>query len=224
MYEEENQSESSDMDIEELACYHQEIQDAAQAQEFPDRLFDPFNAIVFRHYLKNNSDFVNFSKVSRHVYAKTAGAREIRAASALLLPVVQGNEGKTKRLLEFNPGLLCSAKGVATDNSDRPIQDLTSFQAALCAGDVDMCEMMKKEGFAKLENAQAELDAQFNEVFPEGFEAHIEVQKKNIFGFDDVLQAIIQAPAEEVAAALDRKFNNDLPLHRALDTFRKNFG
>ncbi len=63
------------------------------------------------------------------------------------------------------------------DFSRRKYSGLTPFQLALCNGDVEMCEMMKPY-FAKLENGQAEMQEQYNEIFPKGMDLLVKEQKK----------------------------------------------
>jgi hypothetical protein len=190
-------------------------------QEQLPPLFDPFNSIMFKYL--SDRDLENFSQACNQTRAWTSHElyeRKKIPTSTLLLSVVQGNETEVKRLL--NPGLVCSAIGKATDYSNRLIQDLTPFQAALCAGDVEMCEIMK-ECFFQLDDGQAEMERQFNEVFPDGLEAHVQTQQDNVFDFNEILQAIIRASDNEVTAALNKEFDNNLALHLALEKFRKAF-
>lgn len=175
-------------------------------------------------YLSNRA-LVSFSEACKQTQVWTSYEREKRekqAASALLLTVVKGNEAEAKRLLTINPGLLRSTKGVATNYANGLIRDLTPFQAALCGGDVEMCEMMKKY-FVQLKDGKAEMEKQFNDIFPNGLDAYLQTQRDNVFDFNEILQAINCASDDEVTAALNREFDCNLPLHRALDKFRKKF-
>lgn len=190
----------------------------------PSGLHDPFKAIILQRYL-SPQDIVNFGKASRQTYAWTEKERvKIRkkAADELLCAVVQGDEAKARDLLENNPGLLYCTEGEARDYSKRSIKKLTSFQAALCAGDVEMCEMMKAY-FARFQDGQAAMEKQFNAVFSDGIDTYVKMQQDNVFNFSEILQAIINAPANEVTEALAKRFNNDFLLHQALENFKAAF-
>lgn len=200
--------------------FHEEVSLCQKDEKFPDIIGDAFMRRLF-HYLDPKS-LCAFSQASKQMANWTLLEREKNAASKLLLDVVQGNEAEAQCLLKTNPGLLCSTKGTATSYSGQHIRDLTPFQAALCAGDVEMCEMMK-DFFYQIEDGQEKLEEQFNAIFPNGFEAHISTQQENVFDFKEILQAIIDAPDNEVTVALEKNFDNNLPLHRALEKFRKEF-
>lgn len=192
-----------------------------QAQLPP--LFDIFYSEVFPRL--SNCSLLSFSAACKETFALTAAEREKREkrdASALLLAVVQGNETEAKRLLTINPGLLRSSKGEATDHFNRLIKCFTPFQAALCMGDVEMCEMMK-EYFLQLGDGHLEMEEQFNAIFPGGLNAYVQTQQEAVFDFNEILQAIIQAPENEVASALLKEFDINLPLHQALEKFRDAF-
>lgn len=188
-------------------------------EQLPGLLHDPFKSILFQYL--SDGELANFSQACKQTDAWTSDEKAKRKISPLLLAVVQGDETKVKRI--GNSALVCSTRGVATDYSKRGIQGLTPFQAALCHGDVEMCEMIKKEFFSQLNEGQAEMEKQFNAVFPNGIEAHVKMQQDNVFDFNEILQAIIHAPENEVTAALDKAFDNNLPLHQALEKFRKAF-
>jgi len=189
------------------------------SEQFPP-LNDSFNSTMFR-YLANH-EVARFSVACKQTYSWAYNELENRkATSALLLSVLQGNATEAIERT-INPNLFLSTKGVAKDYFNRRIQDLSPFQAALCAGDVEMCEMMKRY-IVRLENGQVELEKQFNDVFPKGLEAHVQIKQDNVFDFSEILQAIIQAPDIEVTAALHKVFDNNLPLHLDLEKFRNAF-
>ncbi len=134
-------------------------------------------------------------------------SREERTVSASLLAFVQGDEAEAKRLLKIDPGLLRMTKGEVTDYSMRLIKGLTPFQVALCAGDVEMCEMMKSY-FAQLQDGQAEISIQFNAIFPHGVEAYVKMQQDNVFDFNETIQAFIHAQGDDVTSAFNKAFDN----------------
>lgn len=228
MKEPESESENPDVDSSNVDVASGSMQQLSFIQaQLPHTLFDAFSLNVFKYL--SDRELLMFSNACKQTRdwtlderEKRKAEKEKREASALLLAVVQGDEAEVKRQLEINPRLLCSTRGEATDYSGRFIKELTPFQAALCAGDVEMCEMMK-DYFAKLENGQAELEKQFNDIFPNGLEVHVQIQQDNVFDFNEILQAIICAPDNEVIAALDKAFDKNLPLHQALEKFRKAF-
>lgn len=176
---------------------------------------------VMFNYLDNKSlvRFASTCKQSRILYGPAAGAR---ALANLMEAVALGNQDLAERILEARPNLLEMTAGTAKEYSGKIIKGITPFQAALCADDVDMAEMMKTF-FSKLECGQAKMEVQFNVIFPEGIEAHREAQEKAAFDFSEIMQAIIDAPIDEVRQALKKQFDNNLKLHKALDDFRKRF-
>lgn len=199
----------------------EDISGSEQPLSFQDLPYDIFSIISTYLPSKDLASLAGTCHRNADWASDNLEKREKEAASALLLAVVQGDEAKAK--LIGNPALACSARGMATDSLERLIQDLTPFQVALCNGDVEMCEMMKKDYFSQLEDGQAEMEKQFNALFPNGVEIHVKMQQDNIFDFNEILQAIIRAPDNEVTAALDKAFDNNLPLHLALEKFRKAF-
>jgi hypothetical protein len=216
--EEDISDSSEDMRVEGLSLNDDSSEQLFQ-QQLP-LLHDPFNSIMFKYL--SDKDLANFARACKQTQFFASYDLEQRKTSASLLAVEQGNEAKVKSMLEINPDLLYRKEGKATDYSGRDIQNLTPFQAALCNGDIEMCEMMK-DFFAQHKDGQAEIENQFNEIFPNGIEAHLQTQQDNVFDFNEILQVIIDAPEDEVTAALNKEFDNHLPLHLALEKFRKAF-
>lgn len=140
----------------------------------------------------------------------------------VLRHVLFGNQTAAEKQLKANPSLLLPKNThPMTDFSGKSVQGLTSFQAALCVGDVDMCEMMRKI-FLTMENGEQLMQAQFCEIFPEGVETKIEKQNRNAFKFDEIINVIIHSLPEHVTAALSKE-DDGSPLCEALKQFRKVF-
>jgi len=175
----------------------------------------------------DNRGLLLFSQACSSTRTLTKQAREERVLSHLLQAVVQGNQTEAERVLALEPKLLLKATATAEDYSGKLIKNLAPFQAALCAGDVEMSEMMKPY-FAKLENGQAEIEKQFKGVFPSSsdeeqafLQAHAESQKQAAFDFSEIVEAIVNASPDEVTTALARQYDDRMTLHKALSNFRQ---
>lgn len=131
----------------------------------------------------------------------------------LIQAVVQGDISQAKKLIEQNPTLV-SLKGDAIDYSHRTIQDVTPFQAALCAWDEEMCKML-------MEYMQPEeIILEYNQIFPQGVETHCASQKP--FNFSEIFNVISQSSDADVQAALSKE-QNETTLCKALNQFRVEF-
>lgn len=111
-------------------------------------------------------------------------------------------------LNQFTPTQLEQAltqSTTATDYSGRTVTG-TLFQAALCAGDDKMCQMLKLH-FCKAFKDQTEMQRQFTAVFPEGLDEHIKNQQQHTFDFSAIIAAI----------------NEKLNLTEAFNLFREQF-
>src|SRR3990167_7502434 len=118
--------------------------------------------------------------------------------------VLCGNEDLARHIIAANPNYLCR-RGSAMDFSDRIYTDRTPFQAALSAGDVQMCKMMKHY-FASLPDGDSEMQEQLRQVFKNNqltdsnvdltsiFNAHLEKQQRDSqLNFKPMLDAVITA-------------------------------
>lgn len=131
----------------------------------------------------------------------------------VVLTVQQGDMAQTKALIQQNPAL-SSFKGTAMDYSGRTIRDVTPFQAALCALDIEMCDMLRRY------MAPCEVLRQYQEVFPEGHEKYFASQAS--FDFNFLIGVIAQSSNAEIVAALANQ-EADLRLCQALNRFRVAF-
>lgn len=131
----------------------------------------------------------------------------------IVLAVVQGDLNQTEALILKKP-LLSSIKGTAIDYSGRTGSDITPFQAALCAWDDDMYEMLAKH------MAPEEVTRQYEEIFPEGHEKYFADQTP--FDFSKIIHVITQGSAEDVQAALNKQQDGSL-LGQTLNQFRADF-
>lgn len=171
-----------------------------------------FQNLIFSYL--DNKEIVSFSLACRQMRELTASSTHI--LQRLFDAVEHGNQLEAEYLLSSN--LLSTTPNILS----RIFKGKTIFQVALCAGDVEMCEMMKPY-FERLKNGQDLIQQQFNAIFPNGIEAHVQAQRDASFDFSDVIEAILSAPADEVQKALNKQFDTALPLHQALDTFRIEF-
>lgn len=132
----------------------------------------------------------------------------------ILLSAVQADLKQTETLIKERSPLLLSVKGKAVDYSGRTIEHLTPFQAALCAWDDEMCEMLKKY------MSDEEITRQYKEIFPKGHEKAYEAQTP--FDFSTLVDVITQSNDVDVQAQFDRQQNDSL-LCQAFDQFRDDF-
>lgn len=112
---------------------------------------------------------------------------------------------------------------------DSPIQKITPFQVALCAGDVaihendpQMCEMFKRY-FEKIPDGLEEMQIQFYEIFPDGINSHIKQQKMQADAFKKEINTLINsiiASNKKYVKAINNKHVNS-PLNEAIGAFRE---
>lgn len=133
--------------------------------------------------------------------------------SPIVLAVVQGDLPRTEAMISQQP-LLSKAKGEAIDYSRRTVNNVTPFQAALCAWDDEMCEMLAKY------MAPEEVNCQYKEIFPEGHEKYFAGQTP--FDFSVLVDVITSSSAPDVQAALNKQQDGSL-LCQTLNQFRANF-
>lgn len=141
--------------------------------------------------------------------------------------VVYGNEDGVLQMLRANPRLV-EQKATVIDYSGREIENATPFQAALCTGDEIMAEKIKAIYLVhNSRNGQSVLQAQFNEVFPNGYAAHLAAQTTSANNFErdylnPLIDAIQNAHAADLQAALDG-YDNGSALIQALIAFKYEF-
>ena len=133
--------------------------------------------------------------------------------STILLAVVQGDLPRTEALISQEP-FLSLAKGEAIDYSRRTVSDVTPFQAALCAWDNEMCDMLVKYMVPR------EVAHQYLEIFPKGREAYVATQTS--FDFSVLVDVITQSTDVDIQAALNKQQNDSL-LCQTFNQFRDAF-
>jgi hypothetical protein len=167
-------------------------------------------------------------------------------ARDFLRATIRGDEATVLRKLRKNPALLLERghfeKGITTDYAGRKYSGLTAFQIALCTGDEIMAmKMMDIFIAAYPETGKAELDKQFDAIFPfetaNGYEAHLAAQRASADQFmQDVIEPLIKVfngidprtgemnehIIEDLNAALEKR-DNGSALCQALNQFRKIF-
>lgn len=190
---------------------------------FPSLQELAFNQLVNTYGL---TEVARIIKLDEEAYAKNEGSGypEMRLYKPLLIKtklevnsimqtVVLGDLPQTETLIAQKT-LLSSLKGTAIDYSKRPVSDVTPFQAALCAWDTEMCEMLAKY------MPPEEVERQYQEIFPKGHEKYFADQTP--FDFSEIVNAIRQSSNDDVQAALDKQQDGSL-LCQALNKFRADF-
>ncbi len=139
-------------------------------------------------------------------------------AVELVQLIVYGDLSKAEALLKDNPRLvetLLTEKVTVTDYSRRKVKKKTAFQAALCAMDDELCEMLAKY------MSKEEMARQYQAIFPEGHYHHYLTQTS--FDFTHIIQAICQSNNDDVKKALSLDLTNESQLWQALKQFRADF-
>ncbi len=128
---------------------------------------------------------------------------------SLMHHVARGEHDKDipqiEAILTAHPELLLE-KSHTIDLSGRSFTGLSPWQLAWCAGDDDMVKRMK--AYTRSSNLDQQLMAdQLHELFPRGYEAHLAQQadKKSIFNFDAIVEAINGANDAQLPSAIDLK-------------------
>lgn len=131
--------------------------------------------------------------------------------------IVYGDLKKAEDLLKANPTLLRTLhteKVTVKDYSRRKVKQ-TAFQAALCAMDDELCEMLANY------LTKEEMDSQYQAIFPTGHEAYYQAQ--TAFDFAQIVDAISNSNPADVEKALSLELPNTTPLWVALEQFRADF-
>lgn len=138
-------------------------------------------------------------------------------AIQLVQSIVYGDLKKSEDLLKAHPTLLrtlLTEKVTVTDYSRRKVKQ-TAFQAALCAMDDELCEMLANY------LTKEEMKDQYQTIFPEGHEAYYQAQ--TAFDFTQIVTAISNSNDADVDKALSLELPNNTPLWVALEQFRVAF-
>lgn len=134
---------------------------------------------------------------------------------SLLSAVVCGDEKLAKKIVTVHPKLLLDASARVKDYSGKEIKDLTPLQAAICAGDVDMVQMIFDVLQHKLEDGitlsfepKHEIQRQFSKIYPEGIDAveayqKVEAQAFKASTLNQIFAAINAATENQVKFELD---------------------
>jgi hypothetical protein len=149
------------------------------------------------------------SQTSRGLNGLFNDLREELKPKTLLQAVLYGNEDKANKMLDANPELLF-VKSTAIDCLGRHVT-CSPYQAALRDRDTDMLKMME-EYITDLDLAAL----QRTEQYPEG------IEEQSVFNFKTILEAIKASDDLDAQLALN-KHDNDSPLCKALNTFRRQF-
>ncbi|HSW69928.1 MAG TPA: hypothetical protein VLI69_07265 [Gammaproteobacteria bacterium] len=176
------------------------------------------------------SDVIKEAEEKKSEASASAGgffAKRLEPADNVWQRVVYGKEEGALQMLRGNHRLV-EEKATVVDYSGREVDNATPFQAALRAGDDIMAYKIK---IIYLEHnprdGQAVLNAQFNEVFPDGCIAHLETQTTSANNFErnylnPLVDAITNASDADLQAALNKR-DNGSALSRALTVFKNEF-
>jgi hypothetical protein len=140
--------------------------------------------------------------------------------------VVYGNEEDVLDRIRENPRLV-EQKATVVNYSGRTIDEATPFQMALREGDEIMAEKIKTSYLESNPDGEALLEAQYNEIFPDGYAAHLEEQKQSADSFerdylDPLIETITNASPADLEAALN-KDENGSELCQKLNAFKVTF-
>jgi hypothetical protein len=138
-------------------------------------------------------------------------------AIQLVQNIVYGDLTKSKALLEAHPHLLrtlLTEEVTVKDYSRRKVKQ-TAFQAALCAMDDELCEMLANY------LPKEEMNEQYRTIFQEGHEAYYQAQ--TAFDFTQIVDTISHSNNADVEKALSLELPNDTPLWVTLEKFRADF-
>lgn len=182
-------------------------------------------------------ELVQLSKASTTTRQMTADARKKQALEKLLSAVVCGNEALARKIVTSRPELLLDSSAIVTDLSGKEIKGLTPLHAAICAGDVDMVQMMQEVLQQKLQSGvqlgfepEVEMQRQFTAIYPDAIDSAAAAQQATGESFKAsdlrvIFDAINAAQDEEVQAELINP-GQELPgsaLNKALRDFRAQF-
>lgn len=145
--------------------------------------------------------------------------------TVLLGAVVRGEKSRVEAIIKTYPELLLQ-KGKATSYAGKIFHHHTALQIALCEGDVDITKNyhglaeMLIEAMQSLEDGDAAIQTQIDEIFPEGAKAHLEAQQP--YDFTSLIKIICDSAPTDVDAAL-ALMSTGSELDTALQTFRADF-
>jgi hypothetical protein len=164
-------------------------------------------------------------------------ARDLTAPWRLLTAVVRGEEAAARQIITSKPELLID-KSYTADLSGKKITNLTPLKAAICAGDVDMVQMIKEVLQYKLQaritlsfEQELVIQSQLTEVYPKGIDAKEAEQMAIAQEFKtstlrDIFTAINAESATPALVEFERCTpgqHTGSPLNAALHEFRAQF-
>lgn len=138
-------------------------------------------------------------------------------AIQLVQYIVYGNLKKSEDILKANPlslRTLLTEIVTVKDYSRRKVKQ-TAFQAALCAMDDELCEMLANY------LTKEEMNSQYRVIFPAGHEAYYSAQ--TAFDFSQIVNTISDSIPADVDKALSLELPNNTALWAALEQFRVDF-
>lgn len=139
-------------------------------------------------------------------------------AMELVQAIVYGDLKKSEAILQANSDLLntlLTEKVTVFDYSRRKVKNKTALQAALCAMDDELCEMLAKY------MTKEDMLSQYQAIFPEGHETYY--QSQTAFDFTQIVDAISNSNPADVGKALSLELPNVTVLWASLEQFRADF-
>lgn len=144
-----------------------------------------------------------------------ADSNKLKAARLAQL-IAYSELNQAEIMLETQPELLLITVPEVTDYSNRVMKNVTAFQVALRAHDIDTCIMIMAV-FDTLPNGDAEKHKQYSAEY-----SHIKFDKNNYFDFSLIMDIIRQSSDTDILSALNYQ-KNDSFLSSMLAEFRTNF-
>lgn len=182
------------------------------------RCFSTLKELAIKHIVTDNVTRSKLEKVIKEGEEKLPSELKQELVelwvNPIMLAVVQGDLNRTETLIKAKSPVLLSLKGEAVDYSRRTIKNITPFQAALCAWDDEMCEMLRRY------MSHEEVIRQYHEIFPEGPEKYFKAQ--TAFDLSELIDVIKKSSTADVLAALNLQQNESL-LCQKLNQFRADF-
>ncbi len=181
------------------------------------RLFNlmPGDVMAVINSFLDTKDLMRSTATCRFFTTSVSTDLSTAQVTRLLARVVRGEQVEAEALLIKNPKLLLLNTGRGADYSGRIVVGQTAWQAALCAGDVEMLQMIepyfdsiavtkKDKNNTPIRITGREIrERQTAEIFPKGFDAHVAQQESSTFNFDAIVAAIGEANDDQLKSAIN---------------------
>jgi hypothetical protein len=150
---------------------------------------------------------------------------------------IEGWHTKARKIITSRPELLIDSSATVKDISGKEIEGLTPLQAAICAWDVDMVQMMEEVFYQKILSRvtlsvepKIVIQGQFEAIYPNGdidlveTAQKVQAQEFKTYKLNEIFAAINAATDEQVQAEKTNPGQHtDSQLNAALHNFRQQF-